>query len=172
MSGRLVSIVFDSALPTWLKLYAAAFATFAADDGSRVFPSVARVARMVGRSERSTQRALHELRARGVLTLECGPGHHRAPRYQFRAVALGAPREPDQLPLFPQAVVQKPAKTQRKLREPDFFHTFPQALTRHPCHPMGDTGVTRSVNDPSFIHQREIRAAGKGEYPKTGTRDD
>lgn len=165
MSGRLVSIVFDSALPTWLKLYAAAFATFAADDGSRVFPSVARVARMVGRSERSTQRALHELRARGVLTLECGPGHHRAPRYQFRAVALGAPREPDQLPLFPQVKVQKPAKTQGKLREPDFFHTFPQVLTRHPWHPW----VTRVSPDPSS--DPSFSTTNKREREKTGTDD-
>lgn len=102
MSGRLVSVVFQSALPAWLKPYAAAFASFAADDGSRVYPTRARVARMVGRSERSTQRALQELRARGVLALEAPAGQHRAPRYTFRALALPDPGEPSQLPLFPQ----------------------------------------------------------------------
>lgn len=102
MSGRLVSVVFQSALPAWLKPYAAAFATFAADDGSRVYPTLARVARLVGRSERSTRRAVHALRARGVLLMEVGPGHHRAPRYAFRAIALPDVGEPAQLPLFPQ----------------------------------------------------------------------
>ena len=36
MSGRLVSKVFESALPAWLKPYAAACASFASDDGQRV----------------------------------------------------------------------------------------------------------------------------------------
>lgn len=101
MSGRLVSVVFESTLPAWLKPYAAAFASFAAPDGSRVYPTVARVARMVGKSERSTKRALRELRARGVLALEAPARQHAAPRYSFRAVAL-PDVEPTQLPLFPQ----------------------------------------------------------------------
>jgi hypothetical protein len=169
MSGRLVSSVFASALPAWLKPYAAAFASFAADDGSRVYPTVARVARMVGRSDRSTQRALHELRDLGVLVLEAGPGHHRAPRYGFCAAALPNVGDPDQLPLFPQAAA---ARSGANAAGAATFPHPPQVLTGRWCHPLGDMGVTRSVSDPSFSTHREIaksRGRDKGKYPKTGT---
>ena len=160
MSGRLVSIVFESALPAWLKPYAAAYASFAADDGSRVYPTIARVARMVSKSERSTQRASQALRDRGVLVLELGAGHHRAPRYQFRAIALPHKGDPDQLSLFSTAGVQH---SREKTQEPDVFNSHAQVLTRHRCHPMGDTGVTRSVMDPS------VRTTHQGATKKTGT---
>jgi hypothetical protein len=162
MSGRLVSIVFDSALPAWLKPYAAAFASFAADDGSRVHPSIKRVARMVGRAERSTQRAVHELRACGVLDLERGPGHHRAARYVFRAAALPRVGDPDQLPLFPQAARSTAGG----------FPQLAQVLTGHPRRVMGDTSVTRSVSDPSFTTHPFARARERAERAntrKTGT---
>jgi len=161
MSGRLVSAVFYSDLPAWLKPYAAAYASFAADDGSRVYPTIARVAKMVSRSERSTKRAIKLLRARGVLALEAGPGPHRAPRYAFRTIALPQIGDENQLGLFPQAGGQKPG---RKVKDPDVFHSHAQVLTGRGCHPRGDTGVTRSVSDPSFSTstRRDVR--------KTGTR--
>jgi len=161
MSGRLVSAVFDSTLPPWLKRYAAAYASFAADDGSRVYPSRARVARLVGRSERSTQRAIQELRRRGVLALEQAPAQNRTPRYQFRALALPQIGDPDQLGLFPQAHGQKPGA---KPAEPDLFHSHAQVLTGHGCLPGGDMGVSRSVIDPSFS------TSTKRDARKTGTR--
>jgi len=167
MSGRLVSIVFDSALPAWLKPYAAVFASFADDDGKKIYPSVARVARMVGKSERSAQRALHALRGRGVLVLEVGPGHHRAPRYAFRAVALPHVGDPDQLSLFSTATR---TTSRRKSVDPDYFSTGCTGTNTTPVSFMGDTGVTRSVSDPSLsTHQfaRAERAAGK--CPKART---
>ena len=130
MSGLLVSGVFESALPAWLKPYAAACASFAADDGSRVFPSVASIARRVGRSERSTQRAMHELRARGILATKRGPGHHRATSYHFHVVALPHVGEPVQLPLFAQTFPQ--ARSQKAGRPGD-LHRRPQPwVTRAP----------------------------------------
>jgi MarR-like DNA-binding transcriptional regulator SgrR of sgrS sRNA len=100
MSGRLVSAVFDSALPAWLKPYAAAFATFAKDDGSRVFPTIARVARMVSRSERATQTAVTELRRRHILELVAPPGRHRATQYVFNATALPLAGDGAQMPFL------------------------------------------------------------------------
>ena len=160
MSGRVVSAVFGSILPAWLKPYASALASFAADDGSHVYPSVATLARLVGRSERSAQRALHELRARGVIKREHGPGHHRAPRYHFRAIALPQLGDENQLALFPQGEVQRPGG---KHAEPEVFHTRPQVLTGHQCPVMGDTSVTRSVSDPS------VRTTQCAREKKTGT---
>ena len=171
MSGRLVSIVFDSALPAWLKPYAAAFATFAAEDGSKVFPTIARVAHMVGKSERSTQRAAHALRDRGVLALELGPGHHRAARYRFHVVALPHDGEPDQLPLFAQDElirIRRNADTRGELSTD--FHRFPQAWVT-PVTVMGDTRVTRSVSDPprASTYLKTARAREQANARKTGT---
>jgi len=162
MSGRLVSAVFESSLPAWLKPYAAACASFAEDDGTRVFPSIALLARMVGRCERATQTAIHELRRRGVLVVAIEPAPYRSRRYVFNAAALPAVTdEPDQLPLFPQATKAKAARV-------EVFHSHAQALTRSPLHPMGAAHCTRSVIDPSFTTHPFARAR-KGKYPKTGS---
>jgi hypothetical protein len=163
MSGRLVSEVFNSTLPAWLKPYAAACASFAADDGTQVYPSVLRVARMVGRCERATQTALHELRRRGVLRVVGPHGRYRTTRYVFQADALPGAHDPDQLPLFPQATSQKSSAAPR-------FPQFPQALTSSGLHPMGAVGCTRSVIDPSVDHHRARAEHDKGKCPKTGTR--
>ena len=104
MSGRLVSAVFDSALPAWLKHYAAAAASFASDDGRRIFPSMAHLARLAGRSERATQTAVHELVRLGVLTVVVPPGRYRPTHYRFHAAALPSIHDPAQLPLFPTGI--------------------------------------------------------------------
>jgi len=161
MSGRLVSAVFDSALPAWLKPYAAAFASFALDDGTRVYPSIARIARMVGRSARSTQTAATELRQRGILLVDVQHARDRATRYVFNAAALPLIGEPDQLPLFPQALIHKPGA---KVQTPGLFHSHPQQLTGSGLHPRGEVGFTRSVSDPSvrtsYQRARDARKTG------------
>ena len=106
-------------MPAWLKPYATAFASFAKDDGSRVYPSIRRIARMVGRSERAAATAAAELRRRHILELAAPAGRERAARYVFNASAL--PGETGQYPFtfektsFPQAQATKrsgkPAKT-------------------------------------------------------------
>jgi len=100
VSWRLVAAVYHSTLPGWLKPYAAACASFAADDGTRVFPSVARLAKIVGRSDRATQTALHELHRRGVLEVQAAPRQHQATHYRFNAAALPQRSDGTQLPLF------------------------------------------------------------------------
>ena len=158
MSGRLVSAVFDSTLPAWLKPYAAACASFALDDGTRIFPTVLRVARMVGRCERATQAALLELRSRGILTVEAAPGRNRATRYRFHAAALPSAADPDQLSLFSTGAMPRTiGKTG--------FPQLAQASTRNGLHPRGAVDCTRSVSDPSFPNQVRARA----EIKKTGT---
>lgn len=162
MSGRLVSAVFNSTLPAWLKPYAAACASFALDDGSRIYPSIERLARMVGRTPRATQTAVHELCRRGVLRVEARHARYRTTRYVFAEDALPRPiGAAEQLPLFPQAPRPKSAVE-------NSFPQFPQALTGSGLHPMGEVGFTRSVIDPSF--DSHLRARAKGKCPKTGTR--
>ena len=166
MSGTLVSLVFESTLPAWLKPYAAALASFANDDGSRVFPSVARVARMVGRSSRQARRAVTELRRRRVLVPVAAPGRHRATRYHFNEAALAFAGDGEQMPLlfgiptFPQ---RKPVKAGLN----SGFPQRPQVSTGHACPPMEDTGVRRSVNG-SVMYSTYTRARASAK--KVGTR--
>ena len=169
MSGRLVSAVFDSALPAWLKPYAAAFASFAADDGSRVYPTIGRIARMVGRSVRQTQKAVTELRRRRILELEARSGRYLATRYHFNTEALAYAGDGDQLPFSFDIPVRAQRKMAKALINPR-FPQFQQASTGTPRHPWGELHDTRSVRDPSCTPRTRARAR-KGEYPKTGTGD-
>jgi hypothetical protein len=145
MSGRLISVVLESALPSWLKVYAVAFASFATDDGARVYPSIGRIARMVSRSERQVQRAATELRRLRVLEIIAPSGRNTATRYQFNAGRLPLPGDGEQLPIFFD-VLPFPQRKAEKHSAKKRFPQLPQALTGTPCHPRGDTHVTRSVS--------------------------
>jgi hypothetical protein len=163
MSGRLVSIVFESGLPAWLKPYAAACASFANDDGTQVYPSVVRIARMVGRCERATQTAMQELRRRGVLLIVTAPGRHRATGYRFNAHALPYVDGPTQLPLFPQATGPKTRGARAEIS------TVSTGVNMQWTAPRGAVDCTRSVNDPSSTTHQFARARAKANARKTGT---
>jgi hypothetical protein len=145
VSGRLVSAVLESALPAWLKIYAVAFASFAADDGARVFPTQARIARMVSKSDRQVRRAVTDLVTRQILEVIAPSGRATATRYHFHAERLPVGGDGEQLPLsfnisvFPQ---RKAIDSGSKTR----FPQFPQQLTGHGCPGIPDMGVRRSVN--------------------------
>jgi hypothetical protein len=93
MSARALDAVFNSSLPKSIRLCALALAWFANDEGGRVFPSVGRLARMVGCDERSVRRELAELRRLGVLRVVCasvgGPG--RTTEYRIDLERLANP---------------------------------------------------------------------------------
>jgi len=114
MSGLLVSRVLESALPPWLRPFATVLASFADDDGQKIFPSVKRVARMAGRSERQAARALRTLRAYGVIEpVGFAPRRSNARavvQYRFHVGALPQLGDPDQLALFPQRVQARNGK--------------------------------------------------------------
>jgi hypothetical protein len=88
MSGRLVTAVLESALKPALKPVAVALASVARDDGSRLFPSVAHVAWLLGRSLRPVQEHLAALRTLGVLVVVRPASPHRATVYRFNVRAL------------------------------------------------------------------------------------
>jgi len=123
-------------LPAWLKPYAAAFASFAADDGSRVYPTIGRIARMVGRSVRQTQKAVTELRRRRILELEARSGRYLATRYHFNTEALAYAGDGDQLPFSFDIPVRAQRKMAKALINPR-FPQFQQASTGTPRHPWG-----------------------------------
>lgn len=67
MSGLLAGKVWQSNLSSHLKPLAAAMADIANDDGSRVFPSVAYLAWLLGKGDRSVQNGLAELKSLGII---------------------------------------------------------------------------------------------------------
>lgn len=139
MSGPLVSRVLDSALPAWLKPFAVALASFGTDDGLQIFPSVATVARLAGKSERQAHRALRRLRALGVLE-PLSRAHQRAPwSYHFHVEALPQ-LDGEQFTLFAQGgPAKKPQGNGTTRRD---FHSLHRR--RH------DTGVTSPLTPVSY----------------------
>lgn len=67
MSGLLAGKVWQSNLESHLKPLAAAMADIANDDGTSIFPSVAYLAWLLGKGDRSVQQGLSELRSLGVI---------------------------------------------------------------------------------------------------------
>lgn len=69
MSGRYVSHVLESALAPDLKFTAAVLASFADDDGYRIWPSMGEVAHLRGVTERAVQYHVKELRQMEILAV-------------------------------------------------------------------------------------------------------
>lgn len=67
MSGLLAGKVWQSNLEAHLKPLAAAMADIANDDGTNIYPSVAYLAWLLGKGERSVQYGLDELKTLGVI---------------------------------------------------------------------------------------------------------
>jgi hypothetical protein len=161
MSGRLVSLVLESNLPAWVKPYAVAFASFASDDGSKVFPTVKRIARMVSRSERATQTAIAHLRRLRVLEVVAPAGRNTATRYQFHSERLPLPGDGEQRELF-STVAVFPQRNPPNSRTKKGFPQDAQQLTGSGLHPRGEVDSTRSVNR-SVKYSPYTRARAKSE---------
>jgi hypothetical protein len=67
MSVKVTGMVWDLVLESGEKLVLLAYADHAAHDGTRIWPSMATIARMTGYSERQVQRITHSLESKGVL---------------------------------------------------------------------------------------------------------
>ena len=85
MSGFLAGKIWQSDLDPELKPLAAALADVANDDGTSIYPSVAYMAWLLSRSERTVQTGLKALRAAGVLRVvkEGGQGAGNTTEYRL-----------------------------------------------------------------------------------------
>ncbi len=99
MSGYLAGKVWHSGLSPRLKPLAAALADIADQDGSNIYPSVARMAWLVGCSERTVQYQLHELVALGVLVAD--PTTTRGGRGRTTDYCMDADSLPERAPFHP-----------------------------------------------------------------------
>jgi hypothetical protein len=94
VSGFLAGKVWQSALAPHLKPLAAALADIANDDGTSIYPSVAYMAWLLGRSERAIQNGLSDLRAQRILRVEgrgCGGKGHPT---EYRLIESALPKRP------------------------------------------------------------------------------
>ena len=89
MSISVIQAVFESALGPHLRLTALAVANFAADDGTRIYPSVDTLAKMTGKRPRAIKNDLRALRALGVLVPDnLRGGRGKTTRYTMNLAAL------------------------------------------------------------------------------------
>jgi hypothetical protein len=88
MSGRYVSRVLESNLPAYLSKTAEALATFADDDGYKIWPSVPYVAWLTKQSERTVQNHLAALRKLEILVEHRPATQHRPTEYRMDLTKL------------------------------------------------------------------------------------
>lgn len=89
MSIKLMSLVWESNLPSHEKFIALALADYGSDDGTRIYPAIETVAGKVGKSERAVQYAIRSLEASGVLeTVKEGGGRRNPTHYRMNIAAL------------------------------------------------------------------------------------
>jgi hypothetical protein len=91
MSGFLAGKVWQSALHPDLKPLAAALADIGNDDGTSIYPSVAYMAWLLGRSTRSVQDNLRKLRAQNVLKVVTDTKGGRLRTTEYRLVESALP---------------------------------------------------------------------------------
>lgn len=92
-----MQLVWSANLPSTQTLVAVRLADFADDDGGRVFPSNARVARECGLSDRSVRDTMRTLESIGVLVLVAmeRPGQHLPREYRIDLDVLAGLKMPD-----------------------------------------------------------------------------
>jgi hypothetical protein len=94
VSGLLAGKVWHSALSPHLKPIAAALADIADHDGSSIYPSVAYVSWLLGRSERHIQTAMAQLRSLGVIEVIRNSNGGRGRSTEYRMLEGKLPHRP------------------------------------------------------------------------------
>ena len=134
-----------------------AMADHAHDDGSRCFPSVARIAWKTGYQERSVRRTMAELRKRGVLELVTpGGGRGRSSRYQIHVdrIPKKPPLNPDRCDTNPDAQDRVSAPL-----NPDGCDTNPDRCDTNPDPP--DRGTIKEPPEEEEASATEFVAASE-----------
>lgn len=162
--------VYESALDSALKPTAALLALFGTDDGDKIFPSIARLAFLLGVTRRTVDRHLAQLRDLGVLT---ALGRGRTIIYRLRPEALPH-REPytRQARLFDDGESENEANDLGIAWSANRHATLATENTILASQPTTlvsqtyDPGIARSVRDPSE-EQLERTARERATPPPT-----
>ena len=147
MSVALMAKVWDSALPSDERFVALCLADFADDEGTRIWPSQAVVARKVGKDERSVRRTFKKLIDRGVLIPLGGQGGGRGVTVRYRMSADALPK-PDETPPIEDV-------------NPDTDAPIPGHIEHETRTRMHETRTPTSDDplDPPEIHQESVSHA-------------
>jgi hypothetical protein len=156
--------VLESALKPALKPVAVVAALFGDENGERIFPSVGRLAWLIGITPRSTQRQLAELRRMRILVAQspCVGGVGRTVEYHLNVAALPSRstwkprrgRHPyKKNPDARVAVVREPSTENPDASVAKRVTSMTQTLT--PASPNPDASVTRSFSDPSVEREKK-----------------
>jgi biotin operon repressor len=165
MSSKLAMRVLESDLSADLRLVTTVLALFGNDAGERIYPSVARVAHLAGKSRRAVEKQMARLRSMGVLVPITGEHGGRLPGGRGRSVLYSLDVE-----ALPQRSTFAPIRSQ--------LTTPPNPVTRDGVEisttPSPTTGlsdephpnpVTNDTNTPSPETRTPSPAT---QYPVTG----
>lgn len=149
MSFAIISAVRQLVLPPTPKHVLGCMAFYAADDGTRVYPSVATLAADTGFSERTVNRAVDWLKRKGILVVErYGRGGHRCTTH-YRIVL-------DAFARFARAVADAAMPLWRAASTPPSCHDTPPSCPDNP-----DTLTGNQSGEP-------VNERGGGEAPPQG----
>lgn len=184
MSVKVMSLVWQTPMQPTRKLVFLKLADCADDDGSSIYPSIGRVARETGVSERTVQRLLREGEATGDLVLEGhakgGRGHTRLYRMALDRLgpADGAPEDGERVsPCHPS---DRPAKAGDKSRETQAKRAENRGKSERvtPCRPSservtpatgkGDTGDRKGCQSLSPDSSRPVKDPGAAARARDG----
>lgn len=114
MSGYLAGEVWQSNLSPHLKPLAAALADIGNDDGSSIYPSVAYLSWLMGRSRRAIQTGLAELRLAGLLEIIREGGEGPGDTREYRLIRDNLPARAPWKTKFKKGATAAPLRRRRK----------------------------------------------------------
>lgn len=159
MSIKLMSVILDSVLPSDEKFVAIVLADYASDDGARIFPSQATIARKVSRTDRAVRGTLRKLEEKGILERVAGHGagsidNRRGTEYRLHA---------DRLPGLNPEIFDRFVATDK----PEVRDDKPEVRDRQTGSPTSDDpsrsmkrSTTRGRASVSLIHGKGRRNVG------------
>lgn len=167
MSGYLAGKVWQSGLEPELKPLAACLADVANDDGTSIWPSVAYMAWLMGRSERQIQTCMQKLREAGVLVVVSGGKGGRSKSTEYRMIEESLPKRERWKNHAESTWFKRPRKrpaSGKTIRRPDAIssistgpQSFPQAAARkprslrHENHAVCDVKTTQCTSPDTLV---------------------
>lgn len=136
------------------RLVLLAIADQARDDGTDAWPSVPRLAAKAHVSERTVQRSIRALAELGEIEIVEGGGRHRPNQYRVVMTIQTASESQGNQPVNPDTTVTVSDTDTPSDCHPSDCHPFPETpstTAETPSNPAGngDTGVTRTIHNPS-----------------------
>lgn len=153
MSVRVMSLVFETDLPPNEKMLLLVLADWADDDGGRIFPAQARMAKKASVSDRTVRRLLGLLKERLLIQEVVSANRYQPAEYRINLSALRICAGADPLDVFEGGQSVHLATTNGRLADSRVDNGDTQG--GQTAHPRVDTGVlqsvSRTISEPSEV---------------------